>query len=397
MKKYYALAGYWGFDQEAPMGITSYEYIPESGELKLIETIREDIVSGTILVDPERKVAYVTDEIGHIKGDLGGGGYVRAFRIDPATGRLTMIAEQRSLSNEPSGLCLDVDKKRLLCCHCSDPFHVTKIRKGENGKFTSDTVYDDTAVVMFPVADDGNLEPVCDVAITEGAGATGPNSQTYIHPLSGHIMHIQIISRHHSVERNADGSLFVVSDRGMDKFHTFKVDREQNRLIHVNEVDTGVGTIPRSGVFHPTLPYIYTNYSKMPYVESYRYDSETGAMELVCREEVKHEGAVPDGGSFITMIVHPNGKFLYNAGTPDIISVFDVKEDGKIALKQTISCEGINPRVLTLSPDNRYLFSGNNRSRDIVQFEVHEDGTLSPTGRRFESVSPSALTIFTLE
>ena len=52
------------------------------------------------------------------------------------------------------------------------------------------------------------------------------------------------------------------------------------------------------------------------------------------------------------------------------------------------------PRGIRLSPDGKYLLSGNMVSGDITTFTVNEDGTLTPTGKVFEAVSPSAIKIF---
>ncbi|NTV91058.1 MAG: lactonase family protein, partial [Clostridiales bacterium] len=52
------------------------------------------------------------------------------------------------------------------------------------------------------------------------------------------------------------------------------------------------------------------------------------------------------------------------------------------------------PRGLCLSPDGRYMLSGNMISGDITTFRVLEDGTLEATGKTYKAVSPSAIRIF---
>ena len=395
-KKYYAIVGCWGYDQEEAMGITTYEYDMESGELNLIETIRPDIVSGSVIVDPVRKVVFISDEIGHVKGDLGGGGYVRSFRIDPDTGKLTLLSEQRTLSTEPCYMCLDSTGNYLLIAHCADPFHVTKIRQLSDGSYTSETVYDDTALVMVKIKEDGSLGDICDVAVTEGCGATGPDSKIFIHPVSGHTMMLQVISRQRCVARNECGSLYAVTDRGMDKVYSFKVDRDDEKLTRVNEMEVEIGTSPRFLTFHPTMPYVFMNYEQIPYVDSYRYDSESGKLERISHVKAVFEmDHVRSGCS--ALLLHPNGKILYNTCYPEMISVFSIMENGSLALKQTIKCGGESPHALCISPDGRFLFSGNNHTHTITSFRIDEEGLLTSTERVYEAILPATMSIFTLE
>ena len=391
---YYMLVGQWGYDQNVPMGICTYRYFPENGALEMIDTVRPDIVSGQMCIDQERGIAYIVDEIGHIRGDLGGGGYVNAFHIDKKTGKLEFINEQRSLSPEPCYLFLDPSKKFLLASHTSDPYHVTKIRRLEDGSFTSDTVYDDTALVLFRINDDGSIGPVCDVAVTKGCGATGPDSRSYVHPVSGHIMHIRVISRQHSVAGNPDGSLYAVCDRGMDKIYTFHLDHDKGRLTQLREYTEGVASSPRYCRFHPTKPYFYANMEKIPYVYAYRYNAEDGSLEKICETQtVFDRSKVISGCSDLHM--DPSGRHLYSTSNPDTISVMDIMDDGSLKLKQNVSCGGDYPRAICLSPDGKYLFSGNNHSATITSFSVNDDGTLSPTGMEIKSIQPSVIRFYT--
>ena len=75
----------------------------------------------------------------------------------------------------------------------------------------------------------------------------------------------------------------------------------------------------------------------------------------------------------------------------DSISVLSLDEAGRPALKQTVHCGGVFPRGITLSPDGRFLLSGNMVSGTITTFRVEADGTLQATGKSFEAVSPSAM------
>lgn len=395
----YAYVGNWGF-APAPKGISVFEYEPENGDLKLIENIRQDIAAGQLCLDAENKILYAVNECGERRGEIGGGGYVLAFRIDEETGRLTLINERDSLLPEPSYITMDGSKKFLIACHCADPWHVTKIVKHEDGTYGNEVLFDDTALVMFRINDDGSIGEVCDVAMTEGGYGTNPNCQVNVDPVTNHIQLVEVISRQHAVIASPSGNMFVVCDKGMDKLYTFSLDRENGKLMKRDEFTAEVMTFPRYGAFHPTLPVFYANNEFAANLNVFSYDEETCKLERTCNMPVvfKDHGLVegkPVGAQDI--LVNPKGNALYVTlcGINEI-AVLTLDEAGKPTLVQSIPSGGNLPRGICLSPDGRYLLSGNMVSGDITTFEVMEDGTLKSTGKVFEAVSPSAIKILTV-
>lgn len=397
--KMYAYVGNWGF-APAPKGISTFEYDPETGALKLIETIRQDIAAGQLYLDSERKVLYAVNECGERRGEIGGGGYVLAFRISPEDGRLTLINERDSLLPEPSYLCMDKTKQHLITCHCADPFHVTKVVQHEDGTYSNEVLFDDTALVMFKINEDGSIGDVCDVERTPGGYGTNPNCQVNIDPVTNHIQLVEVISRLHSVIANPSGNLLSVCDKGMDKVYTYAVDSENGKFIKKDEFQAEVRTFPRYSAFHPTLPVLYANNEFAPTLSCFNYDEETGKLERFKYMPVvfKDYGLVdgkPVGAQDI--MVHPNGRTLYVTlcGINEI-AVLSLDDKGEPTLVQSIPCGGNLPRGICISPDERFLLSGNMVSGDISTFKILEDGTLEPTGNIYKAVSPSAIKIFTV-
>ena len=402
-KKTYAIVGNWSFEARPAKGkgISVFSYEQETGELSLIETIRPDIAAGQLCLDAENEILYAVNECGERRDEIGGGGYVLAFRIDPETGKLTLVNEQQSLSPEPSYLCMSKSKKYLMTCHCSDPWHVTKIVKKEDGSFTNEVLFDDTALVLFPIQEDGSIGAPCDVMITEGTGGKGEHSQRNVDPVTNHIQLVQVISRLHAVMGSPDGSIYVACDKGMDKLITFKIDEEQGKFIKLKEYQTEeVASFPRYGAFHPTLPVFYANNENLALLNCFHYNTE-GDLELFAKlklleKEVGMIDGKPVGAQDI--LVHPNGKNLYitHCGLNEIV-VMDLDKEGRPSLKQHINSRGNLPRGIAFSPDGRYLLSGNMVSGDITTFRVLEDGSLEDTGCTYEAVSPSAIRFFTAE
>jgi 6-phosphogluconolactonase (cycloisomerase 2 family) len=403
-EKIFAYVGNWSFqpNPQKGKGISVFQFFPENGDLKLLETVRPDVAAGQLHLDGKRKILYAVDERGERRGEIGGGGYVMAFRIDPVTGKLTFIAERESLAPEPSYLCLDKSGKYLVACHCSDPFHVTKIVRRPDGTYGNEVHFDDTALVMFRIGEDGSLGDICDVAITEGTGGKSPRAKVNVDPVSGHIQLVQVLSRQHSVVASPSGEMLAVCDKGMDRIYTYRIDRANGKLIHLDTwIAEEVACFPRYAAFHPVLPVYYANNENYAGMNSFHYDEQSGKLTLLKKLFLlpQDPGLVegkPVGAQDI--LVHPNGKVLYiTLCGLNLIVVCELDAAGLPTEKQLIDSNGRMPRGLALSPDQRFLLSGNMLSGDITTFAVNDDGTLTSTGRTWDAVSPSAIRFFTAQ
>ncbi|MBU3876244.1 lactonase family protein [Faecalicatena sp. AGMB00832] len=87
----------------------------------------------------------------------------------------------------------------------------------------------------------------------------------------------------------------------------------------------------------------------------------------------------------------PDERYLYiSTRFADVISVFELKQDGAVMIQQTGS-GGIHPRDILLTPDGRYLLAVNRTEGGLVCFPVDsKNGMLGPICSRvpaFEAVS----------
>lgn len=403
MSKTYVYVGNWSFQAKPAKGkgITIYEYTPETGDLTLVETICPDVAAGQLYLDEKNGILYSNDECGERRGEVGGGGYLLSFRIDPATGKLTKLNQKDSLSPEPSYLCLDRSGKYLVTCHCADPWHVTKIVRNPDGTFTNQVLFDDTSLVLFRIQEDGSLGAVCDVALTPGTGGKGANSQVNVDPVSGHVQLVQVISRLHAVVASPSGELLAACDKGMDRVYTYRIDREAGKLVYLNHWEAPeVACFPRYAVFHPDpeKALLYVNNENYAQLNTFRYDEATGALERIHKvyllpcDPGMVEGK-PVGAQDI--MVHPNGRTLYcTLCGLNLIVVCRLDENGIPTPVQRIQSRGNLPRGIALSPDGRFLLSGNMVSGDITLFAADQEGLLTDTGRTVPAVSPSAIRFF---
>jgi len=388
--------GNWGF-APAPKGISIFRYTDEDGSLELLKSVRQDIAAGQMCLDEKRGILYASDECGEREGEIGGGGYVYAFRINRSTGDLELINRQDSLSPEPSYVTQTKSGRYLVVCHCADPFHVTKIVRREDGTFGNEVLFDDTALVLFPIGEDGGVGAPCDVVVTNGNNGLGnsPHSRRNVDPVSNHIQLVEVISRLHAIIASPDGGIFVTLDKGMDRIMTFRIDEERGKIVMLHEYQVDdIASFPRYGAFHPEKPVFYSDNENLAQVNVYRYTSD-GELTLLQKIPVLSEDpGLIDGkpAGCQDIIVHPSGHVLYvSISGMNQVSVVALDEDGKGTLVQEISSMGNFPRCVRLSPDNRFLLAGNMASGDIAVYEVAEDGTLTYTARTYEAVSPSAI------
>lgn len=396
MSKLLLYVGNWGF-HPAPKGISVFTFDTESGTLELKNTIMQDVCAGQLCIDRERGILYVVNECGDRRGEYGGGGEVLAYQID-AEGGLRLMNRRDSLCPEPSYVCLDGTGKYLLVCHCADPGHVTKLVRGADGTLSNKVLFDDAAVVLFRLNEDGSIGEAIDALTWSGTNRLSEKNQVNVDPVTGHIQLVEMISRLHAVLMSPDGKMFVACDKGLDQIYAFQLNRETGKLTETDAYQASWSSFPRYAAFHPTLPVLYTNSEFSGEVNVFRYDSEAGklkhwtAVSATDREYGLIEGK-PVGAQDI--LVSPDSRSLYvtTCGIHSI-SMFALDEEGMPELKQVVCSGGNLPRGIALSPDGRFLLSGNMVSRDISTFRVRENGTLEPTGEIYKAVSPSAMQFF---
>ena len=260
----FVLVGNWSF-LPGPKGITVYRYNENDGSLEMVSNKFEEITAGQMFFDESTDILYSVDERGNRDGRTGGGGYIVSYKFDRKTADIKLMSKKEMLSPEPCYFWVDKSKKYALVASHGDSGHVTKISREEKKGFTAQTQFDDVALVLLRLEENGDIGEICDIAVIDGACDTVP-------PKIPHL---------HFVKADPTGELYIVCDKGLDRVYTFKIDREHGRLIHLKTIDALPGTSPRYGAFHPTLPVFYHDNEKQPIVTSYYYDIESGSLEKI--------------------------------------------------------------------------------------------------------------------
>lgn len=358
--KTFAIVGTWMF-KPVEKGVCVYEYDPETAKMTFVDRYDTTVAAGQQYYDPKRGVVYVVDECDGHPGEIGGGGFARAYKLDPETGKLSLLNERRVPMTKPSYIWLDESGDwALVSCHTGRSA-VTKVVYLPDGSFTSALIYEDAGLVLLKVEKDGSLGKVCDVALYDGL--TDAPGQVHAHL--------------HSVMADPKGKIFFSCDKGLDRIYSYKIDKERGRILRMAETKMDYATAPRYVAFHPTLPVLYENNETSNYIFAMAYDAESGALRELCRLPLMDD---PKGISPSDLRVSKDGRFLYCAVRGvDKLVVYALDEKGIPSRIQIADCPG-GPRGIWIAPDGRFLLSANNSVNEIRAFAIAADGTLTDAG-----------------
>ena len=384
----FAAVGSFAMRPGTSRGIHIFSYEAEHGTFTKLGDYCREVNAGQRAYDAEKDVLYVTDETRDADGEPGSGGRILAFKPDHKTGTLKLIGERRTCGANPSYVLLEAGGDALLIPHHGTGNLVTKIRREKDGRFRPFADTEDTAVSLFPILPDGSPGEMEDAFFL-------PSPKETHEPQTGALPHL------HNCIQSPDGRLIVICDKGQDIIHTCRFDRETRKLIPLASKEVETGSHPRYGIFHPTLPILYTNCENSAFLHVWKYDGESGELgklqtAALLEDETAAASWRAEGAS--DLVLTADGRFLYAAMRGlNRIAVFSVLEDGAVSLLEDVDCQGKNPRGLCLSPDERYLFSMNRDSDCIAGFRIGEDGKLTAEGIKAECSFPGNLIFISYE
>ncbi len=363
--KAFAVIGTFGF-RETVKGFYVCDYDAQTGALSNPRHYDPDVSAGQQYYDPKRSVLYIVDECDGKPGTKGGGGFVRAYKFDRATGELTFMNERCALMTKPSYFWLNpTGDYALVSCHTGSQA-VTKVVRLPDDSLTSVLIFEDTGVVLMRVNGDGSLGPVCDAVIYASHTPVADNYHAH----------------NHSVVGSPDGGIVYACDKGLDNIHSYKIDRERGKIINMMDHQMELGTSPRYSVFHPTLPVWYENNERSNVVFAFNYDSATGALREINRVPLCADGYEKPSPSDI--VITPDGRYVYaNVRNADIIVGYAAdKKTGALTRLFDVP-SGAGPRGLCVSPDGRFLLAADTGDRCVKTFAIGRDGALADTGLVF--------------
>ncbi len=300
-------------------------------------------------------------------------GTVSAFRVDRATGGLTLLNTVASGGAGPTDASVHPAGRHLLVAN-----------------------YGGGSVAVLPILADGRLGPATDVRKT--MGTLGPTRASSAPPgsfaISGHDT-----PHPHMIQADPSGRFVLAPDLGLDRIFVWAFDRAAGRLTPADPPSASVppGDGPRHFAFHPSGPWLYSIQEEGSTVALFDYDATSG--RLTPRQTISSLPRGYAGSNFCSGIrVSKDGRFLY-AGNRlhDSIGIFAIGRDGTLTFVDAEQTRGSYPRSFTLDPTGRFLYSCNQRADNVTTFRVDQKtGRLTFTGQYTPVGSPSALVFLDL-
>ncbi len=271
---------------------------------------------------------------------------VTAFRIDPASGSLSLHGNPISLPARPVHITTDIPGTHLLVAY-NDPSGLT----------------------VYGLAPDGTiLSPVKQPAALD-FGIYG--HQVRVDPSDKMVI---LVTRGNGPAKGKP------EDPGALKIFDYKNGILTNRAsIAPNR---GFGFQPRHLDFEG--PWVFVSLERQNKLQVYKKlpDGSLSAAPLFTKDSLTEPGKERSGQAAGTVHVHPNGKLVYQAnrasgGGENAIAVYAINQKtGEPTLIQNADTHGTEPRTFALDPSGRILVAANQNSASLAVFRVGADGKL---------------------
>ncbi len=336
-------------------GIYIYRLNRETGEMMEAAPATRSTNPSFLAIDPRMRFLFAANETSQFEGKPTGS--VSAFAIDPQSKGLTLLNQQSS--------------------HGSSPCYVTVDR---TGRWVLVANYSSGNAAVYPVRDDGTLEPASCVVQHEGS-SVNPQRQKEPHT--------------HSILLDPGNRFAFAADLGIDKVMIYRFDSQAGKLEPASQpwAQAKPGSGPRHFAFHPNGKLAFLIQEISSTMTSFAYDPEKGSLK-----EIQTVSTLPADftatNSCADVHVHPSGKFLYgsNRGHNSIVIFALDRDAGTMTVVGHESTQGKTPRNFALDPSGTFLLAANQDSGSVVSFRIDSDtGKLQPTG--FTAVIPNPVCV----
>ena len=161
----------------------------------------------------------------------------------------------------------------------------------------------------------------------------------------------------HFITADPADKFVYACDLGSDRVWTYQFDPATGNFVA--PVAPGIvppGSGPRHLAFGPGANFAYVNGEMGRNVTTFKRDPSTGALTPV-QTLLLVPGVGPAAGiTTAEIICHPSGKWLYiSSRGDDILAVFAISGDGKLAFVQDVPCAVKFPRGFGIDPTGRWL------------------------------------------
>jgi 6-phosphogluconolactonase len=236
--------------------------------------------------------------------------------------------------------------------------------------------YSGGSVAVFPLADDGIIQPRSALAKHEGSGPNEVRQQAP-HP--------------HWVGVGPENRFLFVPDLGIDQVVIYRMNLETGQLDRHGGGSCPPGAGPRHMKFHPNGRFAYVLNELQLSISAFRYDAQAGSLHALETVLTLPEDMQEIRNSSSEIRIHPTGRFVYAANRGhDSIAVFHADPDtGALTFVEHEAIRGSWPRNFNLDPTGTWLLAAGRNSNTIAVFRIDpETGGLIYTGKTVSCPTP---------
>lgn len=292
--------------------IQVYQLDGAAKKLHAVETFAVSGAPGSLGVDPRRKFLYAS---------LRNVSKIGSYRLDPATGKLTLLNEAALPENE----------------------NAAYVSTDRSGKWLISASYAAGKVVVHKLNDDGSIVTPAVQTVTTAKTA-------------------------HCVAVSHEDSIVYVPHVAPNAVYQFRFDEKTGTLTEMGQAPGGTEKAgPRHLAFHPAKDFAFTSDESGSSITAYRINPNTGLKPYQTLSTLPADFTASNSTAEVK--VHPNGKFVWvsNRGH-DSLAGFAIDGRGQLsALGQTPTEK--TPRSFDISPDGRFVFGAGEGSGKLAFFE----------------------------
>ena len=325
----------------------------ETGKLSEPQLAAESANPCFLATSPDERFLYTANSAKFSAN--GNDGFVAAFAVDKATGKLTALNHKSSDGNGPCHVSVDATGKVLFVAN-----------------------YGAGSVKAFALKADGSLG--ADGSLIQHTGH-GPNPTRQTAPHA------------HFIAPDPGNHFTLACDLGTDQVVVYPFTADGGLLVRG---DVQASVPPGAGARHLTFSadgkFVYVVNEMACSITTCAWNALKGKLTALETIPAVPPGVeVQKGFTSAEISVHPTGKFVYaTLRGHDSVTVFTADAtSGKLQFLQNIPSGGKVPRGLGIDPTGRWLITGNQKTDNTALFAIDAaTGKLTATGRELKIGSP---------